>query len=258
MYFDGRRLQAAHSRRAPAVMVHLVAFIVLFRLCRAIDGLHLGRAIHEDDVIALVLLGGLVEELLVQEVPGGTGKGGSTGGGTGHLAKGGTVLGEFVPASAVAPNDGMFVLDGSLDFPVSFRIGKANGVFGVFVVLSEFGGVGSDGFFSGWKPVDDEVSLLVVIDLENGDLLSVVADLPFSAPSFGALLGLLLVVDVHATNTQCGSGKGTDESTARSGGLGALDFGHCGLDVFVLDGIDEVEGFSGCGTLGLDVPVEVA
>merc|ERR1719428_990799 len=226
-----------------------------------IDDGHLGGAVHEDDVVALVLLRGLVEEFLVQEVSGGTGSGGSSETGGGVSLPVSVVGRNFVPSGSVAPDDGVLVLDGSLDFPVSGGVDKANGVFFLGIVLVRvFGldGVGTGGFFSARESVDGDVSLLVVHDIQLADFFAVIGELPFSAPSLGSLLGLLLVVDVHSSDTHGGSGKCANEGPGRAARLGSLDFAHGRLDFVVLDGIDEIEGFSvGC-TLGLDVVVEVA
>merc|ERR1719343_1713412 len=223
-----------------------------------IDGLHLGGSIHEDDVVALVLLGGLVEELLVQEVPGGTSGGGSSETGAGVCRPVSITGRNFVPSGSIAPGDGMLVLHGSLDFPVSRGVDEADGKFFLGIVLVHiFGldGVGAGGFFSVGESINSKISFLVVRDIHLADFFAVVGNLPFSAPPLGSLLGLLLVVDVHSTDSKGRSGKCADEGTSRAARLCSLDFAHGRLDFVVLDGVDEIEGFSVGRTLGLDVVV---
>merc|ERR1719356_2375139 len=99
----------------------------------------------------------------------------------------------------------MLVLDGSLDFPVSRGVDEADGKFFLGIVpVRIFGldGVGTGGFFSVRESINSKISFLVVRDIHLADFFAVVGNLPFSAPPLGSLLGLLLVVDVHSTDSK--------------------------------------------------------
>mmetsp|Transcript_2104 Transcript_2104/g.4407 ORF Transcript_2104/g.4407 Transcript_2104/m.4407 type:complete len:398 (-) Transcript_2104:46-1239(-) len=196
----------------------------------------------------------MVEKLLVQEIPGRARGSSSRGGGTGHFDPRDPLGGNLVPPCSVAPGDRVLVFHGALDFPVSGGIDKVHDVFVVVVFLDR---VRSSSGFSRGKTVNRQIARHVVLYVQNADFFPSVGALPLSVPSLRALLGLLLVEQIHASHSHGGSGNRTNQCSVLSGGGSPLDFLHGGLDFFVLDGIDQIKGFSRLGRLGLDVVVQV-
>merc|ERR1719410_2452667 len=156
----------------------------------------------------------------------------------------------------------MLILHGPLDFRIFGRIDKVDFV---FLVVGGVGGVvlvyrigSGGGIFLVRKSLDGQVSFEVILDREIGNFISSIGKLPLSVPSLCALLGLLLVVNVHASDTQSSSGNGPHEGSLLSVRASSLDLLHGLLDLFILDGIHKIKGFSTLRTLGLNVVVKMA
>mmetsp|Transcript_1296 Transcript_1296/g.3159 ORF Transcript_1296/g.3159 Transcript_1296/m.3159 type:complete len:532 (+) Transcript_1296:2047-3642(+) len=193
---------------------------------------HHGRPIHHDDVVALVLLAGLVEELLVEEVPDGStaGRAGCPGGRV--AAPAAALGGDLVPAGAVPPVDGVLVLDLAVDLPAHVGVPEGDAVPLLRAVVPTVG-------LAAGKSGDLEAALQVVLDLQGGDRVPLELRLPLAVPPLRPLLGLVLVVDVHPPDAHGGSGEGPDDGARLSGGFGA-DLLHGVLDLLVADGVHDV------------------
>mmetsp|Transcript_20341 Transcript_20341/g.42427 ORF Transcript_20341/g.42427 Transcript_20341/m.42427 type:complete len:429 (-) Transcript_20341:800-2086(-) len=201
------------------------------------DGHH--RApVDDDDVIGLVFLRGLLEELLVQQVPDGTPGGRPGDGRPREVGPLDPRRGDLVPPRPVGPENRVLVLDVPGDLPVLVGVPEGEAV--PLLVLD----VPAVGPAAG-KAVDRQPALHVVLDLDLGDLAGLEGGHPVAVPSLRPLLSLVLVVEVHSTDAHGGPGKGPDDGPRLPGGLGAPDLGHGRLDFPVLDGVDDVDDLAG-------------
>ena len=178
---------------------------------------HKDRPVHDNNIITLILLGGLVKEFLIHHVSETTHGGRPTGSGGGVFRPMRTVGWDFLPPGPITPGNCVFILDDTIDV-CPIRVDELDRIARVFT-----DGVRPGQGFATGKPVNGQPPGLIIDDREGTDFIAVVGHFPLSTPAGGPFLRLLFVVQVHPANTHCGTRKRTNQRTRFTTSLGSLE-----------------------------------